>query len=336
MSLGGALFDGLPADGHFIPADPVPGSWLDLYTEHADEDGSVHVGVYRSCRGGRDFTLREAGRARLTLHSKGAKDMAEWTRQLVGVRAALRTRGSKPTSVGLTVHNKDYLAAVSEQLQGAGQGITELRVKDEQMDSVRYYDSAAAEIDQRMTQFLSTLHLLCPYITTLDLHTLPCLLPPPSNLPHLTKVHMRANKKFDVSAQTAQEVAGAVGRFLPQLTHLHYDSCTTITPWGALFTANNTTHTLTHFTTGAELGDELVSCLLQYTPALESLSVSGVSVLSDEYSEREWGVSELWVKSGAPGSDVDLASLPVSRGGALRIHMDALALEAVGDQVSHT
>lgn len=98
FSLAAALFGWPAADGFHSPDQQVPEAWLLALTEqHSDAD--VWVGVFRSCRSGRDLALRTAPKARLRLDTSIGSEPTAWLQRLHVLKQSLETRGRLPTSL---------------------------------------------------------------------------------------------------------------------------------------------------------------------------------------------------------------------------------------------
>ncbi len=94
FSLAAALFDFPAAPGRSAPQQRAPDSWLELFTsKHADDE--VFLGIFQSCRAGRDLVLCRAPQARARLDCTAAQSLAGWMRQLTAVWAGLRTRSTQ-------------------------------------------------------------------------------------------------------------------------------------------------------------------------------------------------------------------------------------------------
>ncbi len=95
ISLAAALFGFPAAPGRSTPQLQAPDSWLELFTsEHAD--AGVFLGIFTSCRAGRDWALATAPQLNVTLDYTAAPSLAGWMRQLGAVQAYVRTRSAQP------------------------------------------------------------------------------------------------------------------------------------------------------------------------------------------------------------------------------------------------
>ncbi len=282
ISLAAALL-GLPvAPGCYSPPGEVPGPWVDLFLErHADS--GVYGGLFGASRTTRHWVLQHAPMAHYNvwvnsrLYADARLYADEWVGQLNSLRALLGARGQLPTKLYISVtdelESECALAALPSFIRGVGQSITGLQF------------SAYLRCPEPGTAFLRAITPAVPNLTTLTICCGNCLLPPPQRLPHLKEIVIK-------SAQLASCVS--VAAYLPQLTSLTFhpqDNGQQANILSALFTAHTTT--LIHFHTTAHLSDNALGLLLTYTPALTDLSVGPVTVESDEYSGRVWGVKRL-------------------------------------------
>lgn len=166
---------------------------------------------------------------------------------------------------------------------------------------------------------------------TLTIVRLPCPLPLRTLLPHLTTLNVTFDDIeftcadwFEADNDVLPETYASVGAYLPQLTSLKLRWVET--SQGDLFSFFNmskiikpgcTSNTLTHFDT-EWFGTDTLGLLLQYTPKLRSLCVSGLFGLKDTHSKREWAVEELRCCS-ADLFPEHLMCLPRTAGGKMAI-----------------
>ncbi len=153
-----------------------------------------------------------------------------------------------------------------------------------------------------------------------------CVLPSPSQISQLTYLDIQIPTGFD--AQALSDAYYSLGLYLPQLialtvTELSHPQMPEAQPrWSHIFTAQSTSHTLTHFSTYNTLTDRLLGLLVNHAPALTHLSVGGMSVASDTCRQRQWRVKEFCVSQGALHG---AGYLPVPAAGRVqckaRIHM---------------
>ncbi len=285
--LAAALFPGiLPAEGCTEPTEYAPDSWLLSFKQHADP--AVYLGLFSSCRGGRDYTLQTANTATLRLQPGSAQSDEAWQRTLDAARQALMVRGALSTRLVLLGYEPDLnspdsqqqttarLSGIPQQLEGAGSGVTELTVTHSGLLPHTFLTTAASAF---------------PHLHTLSVDQCTCPLPPPAQWPQLRRLQVTIpppcyNTHSGVWEEhpTTLAVFQSIAAHLPQLTSLDFsrqperDDVDPSLPWEQLFTAGSTSHTLTHLTTNCTLTDELVPMLLSHTPALSQLFVSFVSI----------------------------------------------------------
>ncbi len=185
FSFAAALYDGQPADDCASPDQHAPDTWRRDFAEHAGAEALT--GVFQSGRGGQNFVLQNAARAKLRLEVGRGETEAAWLRRLQAAGQCLHIRGRLPTSVQLHCsHSPDtaaLLAAVPPALQGAGAGVTELAVvcPDAAAD-------AKAHQTQAYTQLLQQAAAALPSLSSLSLQHCTCSLPPPAALASLTSL----------------------------------------------------------------------------------------------------------------------------------------------------
>ncbi len=99
LSLAAALFGWPHAEGFFSPEQLAPDSWRRVFLALAD--AGVWLGLFRSCRSGRDLALLTAPKAHLHINaSKSAKSKpgaATWKQRLGFTKQCLGIRGDLPT-----------------------------------------------------------------------------------------------------------------------------------------------------------------------------------------------------------------------------------------------
>ncbi len=193
ISLGGALWGGHPALGHWVPSQLAPDAWLrQLATQHK----GVLCGLLTSCRRGRDVALQIAGRLGLTLDccEASTEPTDVWLRRAASVQQALTTRGAQPTSLSVLCSPRrgpftselklpyeeslKRLNPVPTYLKGvAGQTVTDLRLTICQT-------IVGAGWVKRLLDY-------CPNLVSLNLNTNPYPLPAPSHLPQLRQISMQ-------------------------------------------------------------------------------------------------------------------------------------------------
>ncbi len=95
LSLVAALFGWPHADGFDSPDQQAPDSWRRDFLAMAD--AGVWLGLFRSCRSGRDLALSTAPRARLLLNTSKPHAAATWLQRLSSSKLCLSVRGDLPT-----------------------------------------------------------------------------------------------------------------------------------------------------------------------------------------------------------------------------------------------
>lgn len=96
--LAGALFGWSPAPGHASPTAYAPDSWREDFLAQADR--GVWLGLFRSCKSGRDLSLSTAPKAWVSLCYNEDRPVPDQLKQLAAVREALDTRGERRDSGG--------------------------------------------------------------------------------------------------------------------------------------------------------------------------------------------------------------------------------------------
>ncbi len=276
ISLAAALL-GLPAaPGHYSPPDEVPGPWVDLFLErHADS--GVYRGLFRASGTTRQWVLQHAATADYTVYVSSRLHADAWVKRFNALRAALGVRGQRPTQLSVTVSDAPEaecaLAALPTFIWGVGQGVTGLHF------------GAYLSSSEPASAFLRCMALAAPNVTTLTLTYGSCTLPPPDRFPHLREIIMKSMHL---------DSCVSVAAYLPQLTSLTFHPKGAFHRYDMLSAVISTqTTTLTRLHTTAHLNDNALGLLLAHTPALTDLSVGPVTVESDEYSGRVWGVKRL-------------------------------------------
>lgn len=299
-------------------------------------------GPFRSGRGGRDWVLRHALTAMLTLDLSSAGPDNAWGPRLGIVAQCLATRGTLPTSITLQCVQSDgtpgLLAAVPPALawEGAGVGVTEL--------TVAFPEGPVWRADQGVTQLLEDIAPRLPSLSSLSLQHCVARLPILTAMPHLTSLSIslqgityrpRSEDPWDNDYHlysTAEELFSPLTDNLPAyLIQLHSFSVTITAandragwqiPWQSIFIRPHTTHTLTHLTTNS-LHDELLGLLLDCAPELRRMSVGSVQ-LSHDYTDRKWKVTQVELAPVGSGERVDttwnrLLRLPRNPGSLVEI-----------------
>ncbi len=348
-SLAAAVFNWPAAPGFIDPPQPIPADWREQFiSQYVLPDTEVLCGLYRSCGAGRQWVLTRAPHATLTLDCSAAAAVPDRLHQLSAVRRDLLARSSSdslPTKLVVVCDKqcaKDGpFSALSRALADCGQAITDLQVMSGEGSQAPAFSTASA--------FLAEMAAVCPRLISLSINV-PCLLPPPSALPHVTKLHFQLEVRAGDDAGEpipdyhTPAVLQSAARLLPQLTTLQphfvyryaddYDEEPTL-PWHSLFTPpQSTPQTLTCFKTTSCLDEELLELLLNHAPALRCLEVGPVQLSAGEFSQGEWGVTELHASGVMYDSyhTHSLACLPLS--GLLTIHIPSVRFFATSAEVS--
>lgn len=137
------------------------------------------------------------------------------------------------------------------------------------------------------------------------------------------------------------QACAAVSALLPRITSLNlsfrYHKYDPFTPWERIFTAQHTTHTLTHLTTRDILDSELLGLLISHAPSLTDLTVGSMYVDTEDYKQRQWAVRRLHIKDflllESQGMEM-LMRLPSSSAERLCVVVDGLELVSNSDEVS--
>ncbi len=156
ISLAAAVFDFPAAPGHSTPQQNVPDSWLELFTSQY-ADAGVFLGIFTSCRAGRDWALRTAPQIRVTLNFKAAPSLAGRMRQATAALDILRTRSTqcglapaRLTVIRDDTANSDTAVAMllgSLWQTGAGRGIGALSLETSRPSDEEFWLSESAEDD---------------------------------------------------------------------------------------------------------------------------------------------------------------------------------------------
>ncbi len=292
FSLAAALLGWPPAPGYAAPGQQAPDSWREDFLAQADAD--VWLGLFRSCRSGRDLALRSAPRARLT-HDCTATISAE-TRaaQLRSVKQLLAIRGSQPTTLSVTADHS--LEPVSTLLHHILEhpAITGLVFQPYRPSDNSWYPSPADTALMVMTSF--------PNLTTLSVPALTWRLPPPSHLPTITSLSVQIAEPEFVACfndgeldERLMSLLGSVAVYVPQLTRIDFGwarcrlDC--LVDWQVLFGQQTaapaaaaqlaqpdqpagparpvTFPHLTHFSTDLHCSDTLIGLLVERAPNLK-------------------------------------------------------------------
>lgn len=281
-----------------------------------DEANVIYNSLCKTNRATFAWALATAPRAEITLTLK-AKDDA-WMQDLRRARQGLQSRGLLPTAVTVVYNEEvDMFTRVDSLvllLEAHADIITELN-----LENPNPRDDHRAEMGSILYRALRDL----PKLTSLSIGPVSCVLPPSTELPHITHL------SFTVPASARGEVsvikyAPVVGDLLPNITSLQLRRAETAARAGrgdvaAAGAANapaaadaipvgvkwsellNATTRLTTFT---ELDDTLLGLVLECAPGLAYLSVSGVA-LKTNHVDKVWAVETL-VRTGKPREDDEL------------------------------
>ncbi len=321
FSLAGALFDWLVAEGYASPDEHAPDTWRAAFEGCADAE--VWLGLFSSCRGGRDWAWRTAPSAGLVLDCtvSGRTQAARQqhfsaVKQCLGARGALTTKLTAVCDKDLT-RDSSALSAVS----GVGAGIVSLQMRSVGVHSVPREGPATALLD--------ALALACPNTTSITLIDVKCELPHPRKLTRLTDVIVKSSGGRDPHSQSARVmIPRGIKAYSAQLTSLQLDAAND--GWTQLLSPLTTLPKLTHFHTH-RLPGQILTHLVHQAPALKHVTVGGLSI-DREWARVQWGVDTLVVTDSIDGNT--LAKLPKRRdGGRLVVTAPTLMLK-VTQQVS--
>ncbi len=295
LSFGAAFLGAPPADGYRAPDEDVPGAVCStIAQQQCWYQPNVLLGLFRSCRGGRDLVLAWAPKARLSLALPPTGPVDKVARRLQHISDALAKRGERlPTHLQLVAQHQQppdsseqeaVLSLLESTLTARAACITQLTIGHTQ----------PGQGMQAAARALSCLTAL----RSLSIIQGACVLPPQlSQLSQLTYCHIQIPTGFDAEAK--RDMYNSIGRSLPQLIALrvtedsHYRLHEVQPRWSYIFTAQSTSHTLTHFSTYNTLSDELLSLLVNHAPALTHLSVGTMLLTADTCRQRQWRVKEL-------------------------------------------
>ncbi len=305
-SLAAAVFDWPAAPGFAAPAQPIPADWREQFiSQHVLSSRIALCGLFKSCGVGRQWVLARAPSATLTLNFSATAEVSDRLRQLSAVRRDLLARSSSSSDGLLTklvvvcdeqCAQYGPFSALPHALADCGQAITELQIKAATEDSWPEFSTASA--------LVAGMAAVCPRLKSLSVG-FPCLLPTPAALPCLTELQFQLRLDDDGEAENAPAVLQGVARLLPQLSELHatpcpyvgYDWVPDVGIWEMIFTPQSTTHTLTSLTTSDALDLTLLRLILEHAPALRCLEVYRINLYSDQFAEKEWQASELYVEN---------------------------------------
>ncbi len=266
-----------------MPAVRVPQSWeLSFATQPGA--GPVFLGLFRTCRGGRDWAVASAPRAEWSFDCTAPRSQQALAAQLAAAKHCLTVRGGRPTAVMLRCDASDAteaaLWALAVELGGAGQYVTELIINQTDDDP-----------SHAVAGFLRcAVPRLFPNLTTLTLTDCAFLLPASAGLPRLRSVTAACGWAADAAVQT---LLSSLAPYLPQLHSLTMSAHRAIA-WASLFTPSSTSQTLQRFSTRLPLTDQLLSLLLAHTPNLSELSFGRFDVNIADHRHQQWKVETLY------------------------------------------
>lgn len=284
-----AMWDFPQADDCAAPTQHAPDAWIaEFESEYAGSEAMLLLGC--TCKAG----WRMAQQNALLLIDFTHQG---WGQQLADVKRVLTERGANPSRLKVRVSCYDDTAADSALLTlltDHGAAVTELRVS--------FVDTWPAwAMQQQPTQGAPPAERAAR------------VLPAPARMRRLTRIRLVLNGPVQPTPKQIS-LYQSVSEYIQQLTTLRVMWGHTTPDWAALL--SNTTNTLTHFTTDADLDDQLLGSLLEHVPSLRALGV-GQLVALENYSGRHWRVGELRV---ADVSDIWLLGrMPVCMGGSLSL-----------------
>ncbi len=299
-SYGAAFFD-FPTAPHCANPEQVADElWRSLFIKHARS--AAHTGLFRSCRTGRDWVLREAPKAILLLDTAAAEPREQWLARLAAVQQALVTRGAALTAVALVCGaDAAPVRDILQHLQTASAGIPILHLT---------FTATCGALAELIGDAGSAL----PNLSILNLTACPLALPLPEKLPSVKHLHLKVAEWGEFDPQDEQRFYTRLGRYLRQLTSLTitrkqaadedsdhvailyacmFGNATLVTNAGRIPMPGNTTHTLTRLTLNTALDYNLLRMLVKYTPQLTHLCGSDLEYLGTHMADEQWAVIEL-------------------------------------------
>ncbi len=251
-SLAAAVFEWPAAPGFTAPSQPIPADWLEQFiSQHVLPDAAVLCGLFQSCGAGRQWVLTHAPQAALALDFSAAVSAVTHYQRLPAVRQCLLARSSSSSSDGLSTKlvvvcdeqcaQYGPFSGLPHALADCGQCITDLQLKLVDEDVWPQVSTGSA--------FLAGMAAVCPRLTSLSTNVTSTL-PPPTALPHLTRLVLRKTVIWGDGSpdDPGPPVLQSAARLLPQLSTLEFKpSCEEIeqTPFIHLLTPASTSHTLT-------------------------------------------------------------------------------------------
>ncbi len=231
-------------------------------------DRAVYSKLRQCSRGARDWLLKAAPQATLTLRPPDAGEPLEpWQALLTRVQTGVATRGG-PASCAVLILSSSTQPAALDLLLSVLAGVQSLTVQPAPPSrpfpwspTVQPDRATLAALVQRLVTGLPGLH-------TLDLQGSCLTVPDPGLAPHVTSL-----KVIIDAAQGSANPAElqSLSRYLNQVTALEVRAGENHAPelWPRLFTTNSTT--LTKFTNNTPLRDGLLSILMDRAPGLKEL-----------------------------------------------------------------
>ncbi len=303
ISLGAAILQCQPAEGHSVPSGEVPGAWLlDLLAQLGP---AQLLAVLQTCRAGRDLALQIAPCAHLTLRITPDL-LPSPARQLSVASQALQTRGLQPVKLTIDFQyggSTRQCQAARQQLvrflQTAGSSITDLELHcatytgldPEQRSSTQFFSSFLSESASGLSR-VRRLEMGVGWIS---------IVPPAPHLPSLTSLHITGIFLAGTHRQFKEQFGASVSARLLQLSALQChterdDELGTVI--SLMLPAPGTVSTsLTELDYNGWLTDQLVGVLVDRCPALKSLSVFGVRLEgTDACQGAQWGVERISVR----------------------------------------
>lgn len=232
-----------------------------------------------SCRGGRDWVLRDAPSVKIQL-----KTASLGVRALKHISAAIATRGSLPLHLSVQCNEAHRLLLLMGALISCGHGVTSLSLSFSCPTGLH----ATSAITTTVLQDIAD---ACPRLASLQLVGCVGVLPAPSALRQLTQLSLTLPPTTDHAA-AVEMCARSIGAYAAQLSTLSITSQHTI-PWPLLFSPSAPAHTLTQLTTHSTLTDQLVKSIAAGAPALKQLRVSDVRLTVGAHTGVSWGVETL-------------------------------------------
>ncbi len=332
IALAATLFGFPAAPGLLIPADQVPGPWVDLFeAEHAD--GPVCQGLFTSCSAGRDWALQRAATVKLALDCT-CKSSNRWQKQQQSATSLIASRlshGGTPPEFRLIwdAHPASWDAArdAIRAVGAAAPGITVVTV------DLPYW----VELMSRSTpQLFAHIAVTFPQLTSLTVKNAASPLLMPSEFRHLRHL----SYTMGPLREAVQLVVLCF--YMPQLTSLDlqlYTQFQSANHWlGVMLEfSDEASQTLTTFSTNVALSGLLVHYLQLKAPAVRRLSVGALDGSTIEWAGETWAVRELTVASGDTVTTKYLARLPgVPEGEVLTVKSQGcvVCFEITGAEVS--